>query len=103
MLKEQACWLMKQMKRWRELRRDPASTGIVIVEPGDLSKAEAEWLDDYFVFATSFRSFAPRLSIQRNPVPLTSPEPRIYARFGIAACRRLAAAHRPRAHAAQTR
>ena len=39
----------EQMKRWRELRRDLAATGIVIVEPEDLSRAEAEWLDDYFI------------------------------------------------------
>lgn len=39
----------EQMKRWRELRRDLAATGIVILEHEELSQAEIDWLDDYFV------------------------------------------------------
>ena len=37
------------MRRWRELRRDIEEVGIVIVEPGDLSKADREWLEDHFL------------------------------------------------------
>ena len=39
----------EQMKRWRELRRDLAATGIVILEHDELSQAEVDWLDDYFI------------------------------------------------------
>jgi polyphosphate kinase len=39
----------QQTQRWRELRRDLAEVGIVIVEPGDLSKADREWLEDHFL------------------------------------------------------
>ena len=39
----------QQMRRWRELRRDIEEVGVVIVEPGDLSKADREWLEDHFL------------------------------------------------------
>ncbi|MDE2362499.1 MAG: RNA degradosome polyphosphate kinase [Hyphomicrobiales bacterium] len=39
----------EQMRRWRTLRPELAATGIVIVEPDDLTKAQRAWLDDYFV------------------------------------------------------
>lgn len=39
----------EQMRRWRELRREIEEVGIVIVEPGDLSKTDREWLDDHFM------------------------------------------------------
>ncbi|QGM47806.1 RNA degradosome polyphosphate kinase [Methylocystis heyeri] len=38
-----------QARRWRELRQDIEEVGIVIVEPGDLSKADGEWLEDHFL------------------------------------------------------
>ncbi|MBI1869003.1 MAG: RNA degradosome polyphosphate kinase [Methylocystis sp.] len=38
-----------QLRRWRELRREIEDAGIVIVEPGDLSKTEREWLDEHFM------------------------------------------------------
>ena len=38
-----------QARRWRELRRDIEEVGIVIVEPGDLSKADRDWLEDHFL------------------------------------------------------
>ncbi len=39
----------EQQRRWRELRKELASAGIVIVEPPGLSKAEAEWLRQHFL------------------------------------------------------
>ena len=39
----------EQMRRWRELRREIEEVGIVIVEPGDLSKADRDWLEDHFL------------------------------------------------------
>ena len=39
----------EQQRRWRELRKELAETGIVIVEPSDLSKPELQWLDDHFL------------------------------------------------------
>jgi polyphosphate kinase len=38
-----------QARRWRELRQEIEEVGIVIVEPGDLSKADGEWLEDHFL------------------------------------------------------
>ena len=38
-----------QQQRWRELRDDLLHEGIVLVEAGDLTKAELSWLDDYFL------------------------------------------------------
>ncbi len=38
-----------QSKRWRELRREIEEVGIVIVEPGDLSRADRDWLEDHFL------------------------------------------------------
>ncbi len=38
-----------QQKRWGELRQVLHSSGIVLVEPQDLSKAEREWLNDHFL------------------------------------------------------
>ncbi|WP_166141650.1 RNA degradosome polyphosphate kinase [Methylosinus sp. RM1] len=38
-----------QTRRWRELRREIEDVGIVIVEPGHLSKGDREWLDDHFL------------------------------------------------------
>ncbi|QGM98558.1 RNA degradosome polyphosphate kinase [Methylocystis parvus] len=39
----------EQLRRWRELRREIEEVGIVIVEPGDVSKADREWLEDHFL------------------------------------------------------
>jgi len=39
----------EQMRRWRELRQEIEEVGIVIVEPADLSKADRDWLEDYFL------------------------------------------------------
>ncbi|MBL1257345.1 MULTISPECIES: RNA degradosome polyphosphate kinase [Methylocystis] len=39
----------EQLRRWRELRREIEEVGIVIVEPADVSKADREWLEDYFL------------------------------------------------------
>jgi polyphosphate kinase len=39
----------EQSRRWRELRKEIEDVGIVIVEPGNLSKADREWLDDHFM------------------------------------------------------
>jgi polyphosphate kinase len=38
-----------QSRRWRELRQDIEEAGIVIVEPGLLSKADTAWLEDHFL------------------------------------------------------
>ena len=38
-----------QQRRWRELRDDLLHEGIVIVEATDLTKAEDEWLEDFFL------------------------------------------------------
>jgi polyphosphate kinase len=38
-----------QQRRWRELKDDLLQEGIVLAEGGDLSKAEAAWLEDYFL------------------------------------------------------
>ncbi len=39
----------EQLRRWRELRAEIEEVGIVIVEPADVSKADREWLEDYFL------------------------------------------------------
>lgn len=38
-----------QQRRWRELREDLLHEGIVLIENGDLTKAESAWLEDYFL------------------------------------------------------
>jgi polyphosphate kinase len=38
-----------QQERWRQLRNDIASAGIVIVDVADLSEVERKWLEDYFL------------------------------------------------------
>jgi polyphosphate kinase len=38
-----------QQKRWRELRKELAQNGIVIVEGPEVSKKERTWLDDHFL------------------------------------------------------
>jgi polyphosphate kinase len=38
-----------QQKRWRELRRELAQNGIVIVDGPEVSKKERTWLDDHFL------------------------------------------------------
>ena len=58
----------EQMKRWRELRRDLQGVGIVIVEPSDLSQAETEWLDDYFV-SNIFQIVTPLAVDPAHPFP----------------------------------
>ena len=37
------------MRRWRELRAEIEDVGIIIVEPADVSKADREWLEEYFL------------------------------------------------------
>jgi polyphosphate kinase len=39
----------EQMLRWRTLRPELATAGIVIAEPEELTKGQRAWLDDYFV------------------------------------------------------
>ncbi len=39
----------EQLRRWRELRREIEDVGIGIVEPGDVSKADREWLEEHFL------------------------------------------------------
>jgi polyphosphate kinase len=39
----------EQARRWRELRAEIEEVGIVIVEPGDLSKADRDWLEEHFM------------------------------------------------------
>ena len=39
----------QQQARWRELRNDMASAGIVLVNVEDLSDVERKWLEDYFL------------------------------------------------------
>src|ERR1700691_3522277 len=38
-----------QQERWRQLRNDMASAGILIVEVEDLTAIERKWLEDYFL------------------------------------------------------
>ena len=38
-----------QQARWRELRRELAQSGIVLVEGPDVTKKEKAWLEDYFL------------------------------------------------------
>ncbi len=38
-----------QQARWRALRGELARTGIVLVEPGEMSKPQAKWLQDHFL------------------------------------------------------
>ena len=38
----------EQQRRWRQLREDLETVGIVIVDAKDLSKGEEEWLEDHF-------------------------------------------------------
>src|SRR3984957_16213451 len=38
-----------QQERWRQLRKDIASAGIVIVDVADLTAIERKWLEDYFL------------------------------------------------------
>jgi polyphosphate kinase len=38
-----------QQKRWRELRRELAQNGVVIVDGPEVSKKERTWLDDHFL------------------------------------------------------
>jgi polyphosphate kinase len=38
-----------QQERWRHLRNDIAEAGIVLVDVADLSDAERQWLEDYFL------------------------------------------------------
>jgi polyphosphate kinase len=38
-----------QQRRWRELKEDLLHEGIVLVENADLTKQEANWLEDYFL------------------------------------------------------
>ncbi len=39
----------EQQRRWRELRRELESTGIMIVDPPDLTKPEVDWLRQHFI------------------------------------------------------
>ncbi len=39
----------EQLRRWRELRRELAEVGVIIVEPADLSKEDHEWLEEHFL------------------------------------------------------
>jgi polyphosphate kinase len=39
----------EQLRRWRDLRSEIEAVGIVIVEPGDLSKPDREWLEEHFL------------------------------------------------------
>ena len=39
----------EQQRRWRELRGELKATGIVLVDPQDLTKAEFAWLEQYFL------------------------------------------------------
>jgi polyphosphate kinase len=38
-----------QTRRWRELRGEIEDVGIVLVEPGHLSKSDREWLEEHFM------------------------------------------------------
>src|SRR5262249_49936664 len=38
-----------QQAQWRELREALAQAGIVLVDGGDVTKAEKAWLEDYFL------------------------------------------------------
>jgi polyphosphate kinase len=38
-----------QQARWRELRDELLQEGIVLIEPSELTKAEREWLEEYFL------------------------------------------------------
>ena len=38
----------EQQRRWRELREELVQVGIMLVDPGDLSKADMSWLETHF-------------------------------------------------------
>ncbi len=46
---EAAILAADQQTRWRELRRELADVGVVLVDSGDLSKQECGWLEAYFL------------------------------------------------------
>ena len=57
-----------QTRRWRELRREIEDVGIVIVEPGNLSKADREWLEDHFM-SRVFQVLTPLAIDPAHPFP----------------------------------
>src|SRR3984957_1048921 len=57
-----------QQKRWRTLRKDLASAGILIVDPAELKKDERAWLDETFI-AQVFPILTPLAIDPAHPFP----------------------------------